>query len=199
MTSSESSTLGSGYSWTDGKYGVGSGYVAGFGHGAPDQKGTDADGNEYTIPNPHNCGSFTPGTDITYGPSATISYTITVTFKNATFSHKNYDGVSASAEYFTEHEKVGDGTKLPAHALCGSCCENTLPQIVDTWTQKLRYDTVRFTALRVWKLDNGYTDGMSEIKAKQHGGDGTGIEGGEHASDFKPGSDIQSDGDIGNC
>ncbi|MBQ1734271.1 MAG: hypothetical protein II038_05255, partial [Lachnospiraceae bacterium] len=197
MKSNESSTLGSGYSWTDGKYGVGSGYVAGFGHGAPDQKGTDADGNEYTIPNPHNCGSFTPGTDITYGPSATISYTITVTFKNATFSHKNYDGVSASAEYFTEHEKVGDGTKLPAHALCGSCCENTLPQIVDTWTQKLRYDTVRFTALRVWKLDNGYTDGMSEIKAKQHGGDGTGIEGGEHASDFKPGSDIQSDGDIG--
>ncbi|SDX09186.1 hypothetical protein SAMN05216391_1563, partial [Lachnospiraceae bacterium KHCPX20] len=130
----------------DGTYGKGVGYVAGFGHGAPDQKGTDADGNEYTIPNPHNCGSFIPGTDIKYGPSSAINYTITVSFKNATFSHKNYDGVSASAEYFTEHEKVGDGTKLPAHALCGSCCENTLPQVVDTWTQKLRYDTVRFTA-----------------------------------------------------
>ena len=57
-----------------------------------------------------------------------------------------------------------------------------LPQIEDVWTQKLRFDTIRFTNLKVWKLHSGYVQGMSEIR-QTDSGTGTGIEGADGAAE----------------
>lgn len=188
VKSNDSGVLGSGYSYTKGQFGKGSGYHAGaHGHGGScpgndKQTGTDAKGNPIMGPcgDEHNCGSFTPGTDITYGPSATINYTIKVTFKNGTIDAKNYDGnVGESGLNVVKQTGL---TQFTAHAMCGACCEHVLPQIEDVWTQKLRFDTIRFTNLKVWKLHSGYVQGMSEIR-QTDSGTGTGIEGADGAAE----------------
>ena len=188
VKSNDSGVLGSGYSYTKGQFGKGSGYHAGaHGHGGScpgndKQTGTDAKGNPIMGPcgDEHNCGSFTPGTDITYGPSATINYTIKVTFKNGTIDAKNYDGnVGESGLNVVKQTGL---TQFTAHAMCGACCQHVLPQIEDVWTQKLRFDTIRFTNLKVWKLHSGYVQGMSEIR-QTDSGTGTGIEGADGAAE----------------
>ena len=188
VKSNDSGVLGSGYSYTKGQFGKGSGYHAGaHGHGGScpgndKQTGTDDKGNPIMGPcgDEHNCGSFTPGTDITYGPSATINYTIKVTFKNGTIDAKNYDGnVGESGLNVVKQTGL---TQFDAHAMCGACCEHVLPQIEDVWTQKLRFDTIRFTNLKVWKLHSGYVQGMSEIR-QTDSGTGTGIEGADGAAE----------------
>lgn len=188
VKSNDSGVLGSGYSYTKGQFGKGSGYHAGaHGHGGScpgndKQTGTDAKGNPIMGPcgDEHNCGSFTPGTDITYGPSATINYTIKVTFKNGTIDAKNYDGnVGESGLNVVKQTGL---TQFDAHAMCGACCKHVLPQIEDVWTQKLRFDTIRFTNLKVWKLHSGYVQGMSEIR-QTDSGTGTGIEGADGAAE----------------
>lgn len=188
VKSNDSGVLGSGYSYTKGQFGKGSGYHAGaHGHGGScpgndKQTGTDAKGNPIMGPcgDEHNCGSFTPGTDITYGPSATINYTIKVTFKNGTIDAKNYDGnVGESGLNVVKQTGL---TQFTAHAMCGACCEHVLPQLEDLWTQKLRFDTIRFTNLKVWKLHSGYVQGMSEIR-QTDSGTGTGIEGADGAAE----------------
>lgn len=188
VKSNDSGVLGSGYSYTKGQFGKGSGYHAGaHGHGGScpgndKQTGTDANGNPIMGPcgDEHNCGSFTPGTDITYGPSATINYTIKVTFKNGTIDAKNYDGnVGESGLNVVKQTGL---TQFTAHAMCGACCEHVLPQLEDLWTQKLRFDTIRFTNLKVWKLHSGYVQGMSEIR-QTDSGTGTGIEGADGAAE----------------
>lgn len=165
--SSDSGRLGSGWSYTAGKYGTGSGYHAGaHGHGGTcpgndKQTGTDANGDPVYGPcgDEHNCGTFTPGTDITQGASAAFSYTITVTFKNGkVLSGGNYDGKSA----LSSSEK-NVGASLPAHALCGPCCSHDLPAVEDKWTQTAYFDTMTITDMQVWKLESGYVQGISEI------------------------------------
>ncbi len=161
-SSSDSGRLGSGWSYTPGKKGTGGGYTEGSnGHdGECPGHGADADGNE----NPcdctaHVCGSFTAGTDITQGASASYSYTIIVTFKNGkVLSGGNYDGKSALSG--TEKNV---GASLPAHALCGPCCEHVLPAVEDRWTQIVWFDTMSVSDMQVWKLEGGYVQGMSEI------------------------------------
>lgn len=107
----------------------------------------------------------------TDGKTSNISYTIKVTFKDGSITAKNYDGKAG----LTVNTKT-DLTQIEAHALCGPCCEHVLPPIEDTWTQQLRFDTIRFTNLKVWKLQEGYAEGMGEIR-KTDEGSGTSIEG----------------------
>ena len=52
---------------------------------------------------------------------------------------------------------------VPAHILCGPCCNHTLESVEDTWTQKVTFDTLKITDVRVWKLDSSYVGGMKEI------------------------------------
>lgn len=163
----DSARLGSGWSYTAGKKGSGSGYHAGaHGHGGTcpgnDKKtGEDAHGNPTWGPcgDEHNCGTFTPGTDITQGASEDFSYTITVTFKNGkVLSGGNYDGAS---ELSGSEKTVG--SSLPAHALCGPCCCHNLPAVEDKWTQIVYFDTMAISDLQVWKIESGYVQGTSEI------------------------------------
>ena len=128
----------------------------------------------------------------TDGASPSISYTIKVTFKNGSIDAKNYDG-KVGESGLTVSKQTGL-TQFGAHAMCGACCEHVLPQIEDVWTQKLRFDTIRFTNLKVWKLDDGYATGMSEIRQTDEG-NGTGIEDGKEAEEIKKEKDKEKGGE----
>ena len=128
----------------------------------------------------------------TDGASPSISYTIKVTFKNGSIDAKNYDG-KVGESGLTVSKQTGL-TQFGAHAMCGACCEHVLPQIEDVWTQKLRFDTIRFTNLKVWKLDDGYATGMSEIQQTDEG-NGTGIEDGKEAEEIKKEKDEEKGGE----
>ena len=52
---------------------------------------------------------------------------------------------------------------VPAHIICGPCCNHTLGAVEDTWTQEVKFDTLKITDVRVWKLDSSYVGGMKEI------------------------------------
>lgn len=176
IQSNDSATLGSGWYYNVGKDGVGSGYVAGCGHGCTKVWDTPPSKDSPGVPHTHTHqhGTFTPGVDMTHGKAATINYVINVTFKNGTITADQYDGDGANGQVDWSSTK-SHLTSIPAHAMCGSCCEHVLPAVEDTWTQKLRYDTIRFTGLKVWKLDDGYATDMSEVKQKTEG-DGSGVE-----------------------
>lgn len=172
LNSNDKGKLGSGWGWSPGKLGFGSGYSdCGHGHGAtgwhtapiaavpPDK---DGNGGRPAVPgveHTHNCGSFTDAVDITQGASATINYTIKVTFQNGTLTSSNSDGNATDVAATT---KTGLPS-LPAHALCGPCCAHDLPAIEDVWTQDLTYDTIKITKSNVYKLQNGYVTEMSDI------------------------------------
>lgn len=108
------------------------------------------------------------------GKSSSIQYKIEVTFKDGSITAKNYDG--NAGESGLKVEKKSGLTQFGAHDLCGACCQHVLPAIEDTWIQKLRFDTIRFTNLKVWKLQEGYAEGMGEIR-KTDDGSGSSIEG----------------------
>ncbi len=179
VTNSERAVLGSGWGWTAGKLGYGSGYVAGCGHGCtkvwdvepkdavpasgtPGQPGYNP-GSPAVIGVPHVhthvCGTFTPGVDITQGASSSIGYTIKVTFQNGSLSATNYDGNSSEVTTST----INGLTGIPAHALCGPCCSHDLPDLDDTWTQEVTFDTLKIVDVRVWKIESSYVNGMEEI------------------------------------
>ena len=108
------------------------------------------------------------------GKSSSIQYKIEVTFRDGSITAKNYDG--NAGESGLKVEKKNGLTQFGAHDLCGACCQHVLPAIEDTWIQKLRFDTIRFTTLKVWKLQEGYAEGMGEIR-KTDDGSGSSIEG----------------------
>lgn len=66
---------------------------------------------------------------------------------------------------------------VSAHCICGPCCTHVLEGVEDTWKQKIKYDHMKITLAKVWKLDqaslNGMTDitGTDEIKATVVSGD----------------------------
>lgn len=108
------------------------------------------------------------------GKSSSIQYKIEVTFRDGSITAKNYDG--NAGESGLKVEKKSGLTQFGSHDLCGACCQHVLPAIEDTWIQKLRFDTIRFTNLKVWKLQEGYAEGMGEIR-KTDDGSGSSIEG----------------------
>lgn len=199
LESNEKAVLGSGWSWDHGKNGVHSGYVAGCGHYCQKQwdvaPSKDSPGVAHS--HTHECGSFTPGVNATDGASSSIHYTITVSWKDGTITASNRDGNQSNVNIQT---KTGL-TKIAAHAMCGACCHHRLPAIEDTWTQKVRYDTVRFSALQVWKLDDGYagdTEGSSgEMATLKHktDGNGNGIEDYGSGTYSVEGDDVPGNGD----
>lgn len=103
--------------------------------------------------------SFTYGTKWTDGKDSNVTYSIRVTFDGGYTTAKNYDGNGTLTM-----EKKNVGSSLPACALCGTCHEHVLPGITDMWSQKLPFDTIRITNLRIWKLHDGYVEGMTEIQ-----------------------------------
>lgn len=172
LKSDDKGKLGNGWGWSDGKLGVGSGYSdCGHGHGAsgwhtepkpavpPDSEGHGGSPAVPGVPHTHNCGTYTPGTDLTQGASGTIEYTIKVTFKNGTLKAVNYDGNSSDVSAST----ITGLTGIPAHALCGPCCAHDLPAIEDVWYQDSSYDTIMISKCNVYKLQNGYATAMSDI------------------------------------
>ncbi|WFR59583.1 glycine rich domain-containing protein [Anaerocolumna sp. AGMB13025] len=172
LNSNDKGKLGNGWGWSDGKLGVGSGYSdCGHGHGAsgwhtepkpavpPDSEGHGGSPAVPGVPHTHNCGTYTPGTDLTQGASGTIEYTIKVTFKNGTLKAANYDGNSSDVSATT----ITGLTGIPAHALCGPCCAHDLPAIEDVWYQDSSYDTIMISKCNVYKLQNGYATAMSDI------------------------------------
>lgn len=98
----------------------------------------------------HSC-SFSPLVQSTTKRMQNIEYTITVTFRESYTEGKN------------GRVSTPNGT-LPAHALCGPCCEHgALPAVYDKWKQKLKYNYVQITNLNVYKISRSYVDGMSKI------------------------------------
>ncbi|WOO37861.1 glycine rich domain-containing protein [Anaerocolumna sp. AGMB13020] len=172
LNSNDKGKLGSGWGWSPGTLGSGSGYSdCGHGHGAtgwhtapvaavpPDKNGNGGKPAVPGVEHSHNCGDFNEAKDITQGASGTINYTIKVTFQNGTLTSNNSDGNSADV---AATAKTGLSS-LPAHALCGPCCDHDLPAIEDVWTQDLTYDTIKITKSNVYKLQNGYVTEMSDI------------------------------------
>jgi len=108
----------------------------------------------------HSCGSWTPLVETEAVQMGTVTYTIKVTFKN---SYVQADGNKYLNETVNEAKKSVPNGILPAHALCGPCCNHHLPAIEDTWTQEFEFRTMVITAMKVWRLDKGYVTGMDEI------------------------------------
>ena len=104
--------------------------------------------------------------------------TNTVTDPVTTYASASNIWYTGSGEDRTEHEgpctatatKGADGTftisitwtTLP-HLLCGPECEDTLPEIHDTWSQTWTYDSMKIVDVHVWKIDQGAVDGLNSI------------------------------------
>lgn len=52
---------------------------------------------------------------------------------------------------------------LPAHVICGPCCQHDLPAVEDNWDQEFTYSYMRINSVKTWKIDRSYVDGMDEI------------------------------------
>lgn len=52
---------------------------------------------------------------------------------------------------------------IDPHALCGPCCEHVLPDLYDTWRQGLVYDYAKVGQIRLYLLDQGSVEGMTEL------------------------------------
>ncbi len=52
---------------------------------------------------------------------------------------------------------------IKPHEVCGPCCGHQLPDLFDTWRQGLVYDFVKISQVRIFKLDQGSVDGMTEL------------------------------------
>lgn len=143
-----SSSLGSGWSWHKGKKATPTGECK----DTFDSKG-NVTGHVHQSWTGYEASSDSKASD--------VSFTIKVTFPKAYIDAKNFDGNSSNVTL----SKIDAGNGIPAHAMCGACCQHVLPAIEDTWTQKVRYDTVRFSALQVWKLDDGYAGDVSSSQS----------------------------------
>ena len=109
----------------------------------------------------HTCGSWTPMQRTKAVKMGDVTYTITVTFENP---YVKSDSTQAGA--ITSNDTLlTPANQLPAHALCGPCCSHELKSIEDTWSQRAEVWSVRLTDLNVMMLDEGYVEGMSEIRA----------------------------------
>lgn len=141
----------------------------------------------------HKC-DFKEGRDMVPNKTGSISYTIHVEFEDGkVIADTNGDQYAANSEVTIDNNAVTGLTQIPAHAMCGSCCEHHLKDIEDVWTQKLRYDTVKFSAVKVWKLSDGYANGMSGLKTLT-AGSGGGI---EHEFDAQIAADKQNESSQG--
>lgn len=52
---------------------------------------------------------------------------------------------------------------IPAHCICGPCCEHDITEIHDTWTTSFTYDSMEINDVHVWRLDQGAIEGLEEI------------------------------------
>ncbi|GKX28642.1 hypothetical protein SH1V18_11220 [Vallitalea longa] len=73
-------------------------------------------------------------------------------------------GVPAKSSAGTAgHYSYSVTVTLPAHVICGPEHLNDMPDIVDTWTQNITYDTLKITNVQVWKIDKSCLNGMKKI------------------------------------
>ena len=52
---------------------------------------------------------------------------------------------------------------IPAHAVCGPCCGHNMPDLYDTWRQGLVYDYAKISQIRLYILDEGSVEGLTEL------------------------------------
>lgn len=147
LQSSDKDILGSGWEWTTGKQ--------------ASVNGSHTTDPETGVVTGHSSYSGWKGSKD--GASGARKYVITVTFTKGKINAVNYDG-NGSGKTHAGSECEDVGGILPAHALCGPCCRHDLPSVEDTWSQKLNFDTIKFTNVRVWKIEYGYVDEMTEIQ-----------------------------------
>ena len=88
-------------------------------------------------------------------------------------SHTEGEGESAHEVLDPAHASAPKGAdvswtvtatvSVPAHVLCGPCCNHSLPALEDNWTQVSEYSYMRVDSARIWKIDRAYVDGMNEV------------------------------------
>ncbi len=124
------------YTKVMGSKGVGSGYSEGCGHNCTtewDSAPSKENPSGTRHTHTHSCGSFTSATETTITKTGDKSFKIRVE------------------------------ASIPAHVVCGPSCCHTLPQVQDTWTQKINYDYLRINKARIWKIDQSSVNGLKEI------------------------------------
>lgn len=52
---------------------------------------------------------------------------------------------------------------IPAHAVCGPCCGHNMPDLYDTWRQGLVYDYAKISQIRLYLLDQGSVEGLTDL------------------------------------
>lgn len=117
----------------------------------------------------HTCGSWKALVETEAIKMGDVKFTITVTFEAP---YTMSDGLQSGAITSKDVNVCAKNT-LPAHVLCGPCCRHDLPAISDSYTQRAEIWTARITDLNVLMLNEGYVEGMTEIRT---GGDGTDVE-----------------------
>ena len=131
--------------------------------GKPSSAGSGDDAPEGSPPVPtchHNYGS--DGSYASYSARPDITFKITVTFSGGELEAKDtYTNkwIKGDGQYDGHCNGVSANGTLPAHALCGPCCQHDLPQILDTWHQDIQYDYTRINTMRVYKIHRSYTTG----------------------------------------
>ena len=78
-------------------------------------------------------GDTTPSVTVSNHGSANTSYSITVTYT------------------------------IEAHTICGPCCGHVLPDLWDTWKQGLVFDYMKISQIRLFLLDQGSVEGMTDL------------------------------------
>lgn len=99
------------------------------------------------------------------------------TSDDAAASHEECSGSGSSRSCTTVPDPctataTPDGSKpysitvtytIDPHAICGPCCEHVLPDLYDTWRQGLVYDYAKIGQIRLYLLDQGSVEGMTEL------------------------------------
>lgn len=52
---------------------------------------------------------------------------------------------------------------VPKECCAGPCHNHDLPAIEDTWTQKITFDEIAITKAVIWRMEQGYLDGLDTI------------------------------------
>lgn len=94
---------------------------------------TDSEGS-YHVTTPYKaCTATSPAKTETLSKGGAGSFTITVTYT------------------------------IAAHTICGPCCGHVLPDLWDTWKQGLVFDYMKISQIRLFLLDQGSVEGMTDL------------------------------------
>ena len=107
--------------------------------------------------------------------------------------HKREDCVPGTPCTNTHAWSIDITFSVPAHVLCGPCCEHVLPEVHDTWSQTWTYDTMKIVDVHVWQIDQAAVNGLENIIAtsadigETHSASNTTLPEGTVAADIRQG------------